>query len=277
MPELPDLVYIEKKLSDFASGKKIVTVIIKEPVVIRVLTEEPFEQALVKKRFKEVYRHGPFLGFRFHEKIELVLHPMLAGRLKISSNEKKPGRDLCFSLKMDDGTFLSYLDNKKMGKVYLIRPGDYQNIPRFLNQGVNLIDQEFTLEKFQSLIKKQRKQVRVFLMDQTQLSAIGNAYADEILFDAGIHPKTFCYQLDQSDIKQLFESIIKVINWGITEVEKAQQPIDVKVRDHVKVRNRRNLPCPECGTTIRRTGVLGYDSFFCPQCQPSKREQFINW
>ena len=65
--------------------------------------------------------------------------------------------------------------------------------------------------------------------------------------------------------------------WGIAEVEKAGEPIEAKVRGHMKVRNRKDMPCPVCGTTIRRAGVLGYDSFFCPSCQPPKRAQKIPW
>ncbi|MEK7730113.1 MAG: zinc finger domain-containing protein, partial [candidate division KSB1 bacterium] len=57
----------------------------------------------------------------------------------------------------------------------------------------------------------------------------------------------------------------------------AANSIEIKVRDHVKVRNRKDEPCPQCGTKIRRAGVLGYDSFFCPTCQPLKRNQFIDW
>ena len=61
-----------------------------------------------------------------------------------------------------------------------------------------------------------------------------------------------------------------MIAWGIDEVERAGRPLEDKVRDHVKVRNRLGQPCPVCGTTIRRVGVLGYDSFFCPRCQPAE-------
>ena len=114
-------------------------------------------------------------------------------------------------------------------------------------------------------------------MDQALLSAIGNAYADEILFAARIHPKTPCSSLSADQRQTLFESIRSVMAWGIAEVEKAGHPVEVKVRDHMKVRNRKDQPCPVCGTTIRRAGVLGYDSFFCPQCQAASRPQRIPW
>lgn len=277
MPELPDLVYIEERLNHLLPGKTIVQVDIREPIVLRVLTTGGFEASLLGVQFDQVCRHGPFLRFQLDAGLELVLHPMLAGRLKHATPEEKTGRGLCVTFVLQDGSCLHYLDDKKMGKVYLIPAGQYGKIPRYLEQGVNILSPDFTLERLQKLIKGQRKQVRVFLMDQTLLSAIGNAYADEILFDAGVHPKTFCHQLDAGEVERLYSSIATVMQWGIAEVKKAGQPIEVKVRDHVKVRNRKGQPCPRCTTTIRREGVLGVDTFFCPTCQPAKRTLFIEW
>jgi formamidopyrimidine-DNA glycosylase len=276
MPELPDLVYIEKRLNEELPGKQIIEVTITEPVVLRNLIAQSFPDALVGARFEKVRRHGPFLVFAFDHKFEMMVHPMLAGRFQLTEGEKS-GRGACFGLKLNDGRRFFYLDDKKMGKVYLTTAANYDAIPRFLDQGVDITSAEFTLERFQMEITRHRTQVRVLLMNQTALSAIGNAYADEILFDARIHPKTFCQKLTPAQISQLYMSIKTVIDWGITEVEKAQQPIEVKVRGHVKVRNRKDQPCPRCGTTIRRAGVLGFDSFFCPNCQPASRHQFIDW
>ncbi|MFQ6115693.1 MAG: DNA-formamidopyrimidine glycosylase family protein, partial [bacterium] len=246
-------------------------------VILRILVERPFGDAVSGRQFKKVYRHGPFLGFRFDQDYDLVLHPMLAGRLQLLTDTQKPGRGLCLSFCLEDGEVLHYFDNKRMGKVYLIKQGNYKQIPKYLQQGVSILSPGFTLDKFKELIQNRRQQVRIFLMDQSALSAIGNAYADEILFDARVHPKTLCHQLNPEQIGQLYDSIKSVIRWGIDEVEKAQQPIDVKVRGHLRVRNRKHQPCPRCGSTIRTAGVLGHDAFFCPKCQPTKRKQFIEW
>ncbi len=277
MPELPDLVYIEKHLSQHLPGKRVTQMTIKEPIVLRVLVEEGIEAALTNATFESVHRRGPFLRFSLDNERELVVHPMLAGRFRLAPAKTKRGRGLCVTWLLHDDTCLHYLDDKKMGKLYLVPAGAYEQIPRYLQQGVDILSEEFTLERFKSLFHGQRKQVRVFLMDQTCLSAIGNAYADEILFEARLHPKTFCYQLEDVQIKQLYDSIVSVMRWAIAAVEKAGQPIEVKVRDHLRVRNRKDTPCPCCGATIRRAGVLGHDTFFCPACQPPQRKQFIAW
>jgi formamidopyrimidine-DNA glycosylase len=71
--------------------------------------------------------------------------------------------------------------------------------------------------------------------------------------------------------------VVFVLRWAVEKVEEADRGIDTKMRDHLKVRNRRGEPCLDCGTTIRRTGVLGYDSFFCPKCQPELRSGMVSW
>jgi formamidopyrimidine-DNA glycosylase len=276
MPELPDLEYIVKKLRPAVCGRRVDDVAVKEPVVIRMLRAGSFPETLKKRVIVSVSRRGPFLRFDM-EGVDLIVHPMLAGRLQVGSPVDKRLPFLSFSLWLDNGLCLRYLDEKKMGKVYVTDSGRYEGIPGYREQGVDITSAEFTPDVFDGLITGRRQQARVFLMDQGALSAIGNAYADEILFAAGIHPKTPCSSLAAEDRARLYESIKTVISWGISEVEKAAQPIEVKARGHMKVRNRKDEPCPVCGTTIRRVGVLGYDSFFCPRCQPASRRQLIPW
>jgi len=279
VPELPDLEYIVKKLKPRIQGRTITGVIIREPIVIRMLLPNAggFAEALPGRTITDLRRRGPFLHFVLSGEADLIVHNMLAGRLQLSLPSDKPLPYLCFTLTLDSGDALRYGDEKKMGKVYLTPAGSWEAVPGFREQGVDILSPEFTAERFEKILGKRRHQVRVFLMDQSAVSAIGNAYADEILFAARIHPKTPCSSLSAEQRRVLYDAIRSVMAWAITEVENAGQPIEVKVREHVKVRNRKDEPCPVCGTKIRRAGVLGYDSFFCPQCQAASRPQKIPW
>lgn len=278
MPELPDLLYIQRYLTAHITGRSITTVTIKQPVVLRVAVQGDPEQLLVGKTIEDVALHGPFIQFLLSGETELVLNLMLAGRLQHQKPEGKPEGYLCLSLGLDDNSHLNLCDDQLMAKVYLVRKGDHEKIPRFREQGANILSQDFSRELFSSLLKKHsRKQVRVFINDQTILSAIGNAYADEILFEARIHPKTFVARLTPEERTALYNSISSVLTWAATEVDRAGQLIQKKVRDHLRVRNRHGQPCPRCGTTIRREGVRGHDVFFCPSCQPPSRRLFIDW
>jgi len=278
MPELPDLVYIVQTLQATLTGASVSRLLVKQPVVLRMLLpEDELMQALSGAKLRTIVRHGPFLCFSFDKNVEMIIHPMLAGKFKVARAGEAAGRGLCFSLSFDDGQVLHYLDDKKMGKVYFTRHHAKDTIPRFRQQGIDILSADFTLGTFRSLLHKQRKQVRVFLMTQELLSAIGNAYADEILFHAHLHPKTFCHQLSSEQVKTLYHSIGHVMQWGIQAVKTAAQPLQVKVRNHMKVRNRKGEPCPACGAAIRTTGVLGHDAFFCPKCQPAQRDFLIDW
>ncbi len=182
------------------------------------------------------------------------------------------------ALLLDDGSRLNLCDREKMAKLYLVRKGEYSSIPRYCTQGINILSDTFTPEAFQAIARQHsRKQVRVFINDQTILSALGNAYADEVLFEARIHPKTFVGTLSREELMTLFTAITTVVQWGREQVATSGQPIHVKVREHMKVRNRKGAPCPRCGTTIRREGVRGHDVYFCPRCQPATRKLFLNW
>ncbi len=281
MPELPDLVHIEKVLRASLPGDTVVTVSVSEPIVLRVVVREGFAAALKGRTLTGLRRHGPFLVLAFPP-VELVVHFMLAGRFRLlepggAAGRRPPG--LCFSLRLASGRTLEYLDDKRMGKVYLGPAGSYDGIPGFRTQGLDVLSGDFTLEAFRRLASGRRQQVRVFLMDQTALSAIGNAYADEILFAARLHPKTGCHQLTGAQTERLYGAVREVLAWGASEVEAAGEPLEVKVRGHLKVRNRHGQPCPVCGTPIRRAGVLGHDAFFCPRCQatPQIRRPGVPW
>ncbi len=278
MPELPDLVHIVKTLGPGIRGRSIARATVKNPIVLRVLVPGSFPELVAGLRIEGLERHGPFLRFGLGG-LDLVMHLMLAGRLRLDGPED-PSKALpftAFSLELEGGFRLHYADEKSMGKVYLAKAGEFEAIPGYLSQGIDVTTPAFSYEAFSSLIAKKRCQARVFVMDQASLSAIGNAYADEILFEAGIHPKAPCGSLGPDRRRALYEAIRSVLAWGIEEVEKAGLPLEDKARGHMRVRGRAGEKCPRCGTTIRRTGVLGYDSFFCPICQPDLAGRGLDW
>ena len=278
MPELPDLFYISRYLQRQILNRRIVSATIHQPVVIRNIIGDPVEDVLRDLFFTRIDYHGPFLRLTLSSMVEIVVNLMLAGRVQHQQKGDHPLGFKLLAMKLDDGTWLNICDEQKMAKIYIVHPGDYAAIPQFADQGMDIRSKEFTGEYFTQLaVKHSRKQVRVFIHDHTALSSIGNAYADEILFEAKIHPKTIVASLSADELAALYRAIGSVIQHGIDHVADAAQPIHLKVRDHMKVRNRQGQPCPRCGSKVRREGVHGHDVFFCPTCQPVKRKVFIDW
>jgi formamidopyrimidine-DNA glycosylase len=282
MPELPDLVHVEEVLRPALAGKTISAARTGDPTVLRLMVREPFPAVLVGRRLETVARRGHFMRFGLEGGLCIVVNAMLAGRYKLippgpEAARKKDPRALGLALVFDGAPELQYVDEKRMGKVYLARIEDEGQIPVYGELGLDLTSAAFTRTAFGAAIARRRDQVRAFLMDKRALASLGNAYADEVLFAARLHPKTFCNKLDQAAVDALFSAIGTVLSEAIDEIRRRNEPPEVKVRDFLKVRGRDGKPCLVCGTTIRAVRVGDGDACFCPQCQPETRKLFVTW
>jgi formamidopyrimidine-DNA glycosylase len=272
VPELPDLLYVQKHLRERLVGRHVTAERVREPVVLRFAVRGNLS-LLLGRALDDVQRKSHFLVLRF-EGLDLAVNPMLAGRFRFAASGDPDEGTLGFALAFEE-LELRYLDDKNMGKAYLIATDDWKAIPGMQTGGVDILSPEFTRERFVSLLKHRRDQVRVFLLDKKALDSIGNAYADEVLFAAGIHPKTFCRSLSHDDGVRLHDAIVAVMTEAVAEVARRGEPIEVKVRDFLKVRRKES--CPRCGGKLRTAGVKGMDSWFCPHCQPATRAGFVDW
>ena len=278
MPELPDLVHVEAVLARTVCGLRIAEVRVGDPVVLRLMVPGPLPALLVSKRITAVNRLGQFLRFSLGGDLVLVVNAMLSGRYALVSGAKRrDGKNLILALRFESGLELHYADETRMGKIYVAEARQVAEIPGLRDLGVELLSPEFTLDRFRTLAAGRRDQVRQFLLDKTALASIGNAYADEILFAARLHPKTFCNKLLAEDVDRLFAAIRDTLAWAIREIETRNQPIETKVRDFLKVRGRAGQPCPACKTVIRKVRVGRDDACFCPQCQPATRKLFVDF
>jgi formamidopyrimidine-DNA glycosylase len=283
MPELPDLEYIVSVLGRMVVGCRIVAVRVKNPIVLRLGLPGTIEDLCAGQTFGACARHGHFLVLGVGGTHDLVVNPMLAGRFRLCDAGAKEEGSLCLAFGLEGGRELRYLDDKQMGKVYLVRAGDRQSVPGFRRVGTEPLSPEFTADRLGGLLRGRRDQVRAFLLDKSAVAAIGNAYADEILWAARLHPKTGCQSLSPADIARLHAAIRAVLSEAVAEVARRGEPMEVKVRDFLRVRNRKGQACPACGTTIRVEGVRGHDTFYCPTCQLNRpgarrgRRQLVDW
>jgi formamidopyrimidine-DNA glycosylase len=272
MPELPDLLHILARLRERLLGRTVTAERVREPVVMRYAVHGNLS-LLLGRALGDITRHAHFLVFRF-EGFDLAVNPMLAGRFRLGAPGDRDEASLVFALTFGD-VELRYLDDKRMGKAYLVATDDWKAAPGLQARGVDILSPQFTRERFVSLLKHRRDQVRAFLLDKKALDSLGNAYADEVLFEAGIHPKTFCRSIGHDQALRLHEAIVKVMTEAVAEVARRGEPIEVKVRDFLKVRLKD--ACPRCGSKIRRAGVRGMDAYFCPRCQPATRTALVDW
>jgi formamidopyrimidine-DNA glycosylase len=272
MPELPDLLHVLGKLRSRLLGRTVASERLREPIVLRCLVHGNLS-LLLGRSLRDISRRGHFVIFHF-DGFDLAVNPMLAGRFRFALPGERDEAILAFALGFDD-VELRYLDDKKMGKAYLAAAGDLSAIPGLQAIGVDVLSRQFTTERFASLLRHRRDQIRVFLLDKGALDSLGNAYADEVLFEARIHPKTWCRSLTHEDAERLHAAIVAVLKDAVAEVARRDEPIEVKIRDFLKVRMK--VECPRCGSRIRKAGVKGMDAYFCPKCQPATRPGFVDW
>ena len=257
---------MQERIAAALVGRKIVAVRVGDPVVLRA--ERPVDELLVGRTLRSVVHHGKFLVFTF-DGVVMTVNPMLAGIFSLQPVGGKVSKDTRMRLEFEGGTELRYRDDVRMGKVYV-----GMDAPGFADVGSDAGTLDWTEAEFAERARAKRSEVRNLLQDQTFVSGIGNAYADEILWDAKLHPKRRIGSLTPAEVHRLYDSLRSVVAKGLAEVEREMPPeLGVKPRDHMRVRGRAGTACPRCGATLmrRRKGLDDVD--LCPKCQPAPKGQ----
>ena len=272
MPEWPDLHVVRGRLERALVGREIVLVRVGDPLVLR--STRPVETFLARQRIVAVRHRGKFLIFDLdHGRI--VVNPMLAGIFELADAESKLSRSTALSLVLDDGTDLRYRDDKRMGKVHVLADDeDFRDVHGFSELGPDVGTFDWSEREFAQRARATRRELRNLLQDQTFLAGIGNAYADEILWEAKLHPKRRVATLGGEEMSRFYRSLKDVIARGTREVETNLPPeLGTKIRDHMQVRLQKGKPCPRCGTPVVRTRHGLDDMYLCPKCQPPPKGQ----
>jgi formamidopyrimidine-DNA glycosylase len=268
MPEIPDLEAIKAVIETRMVGRSVKAASVYKPLVIRSLTGEEIQQALPDQTLRGIHRWGKYLIFRF-DRHSLVIHPMLSGRFQLCAPETPRYLDTIFSFLLSSGDELRYLDDKSMGMVYLIHDQEYDSIPRFAEQGPDALDPDLTYEAFRVRLKPHHGEIKGILTNARFVAGIGNAYSDEILFEAGIYPFRKRKSLTDEEIQRLYDSMKKVLTEAIPVVKNRMgENTHVKIRDFLKVHGKGGTSCPRCGGRIASVTAHQRETNFCRRCQP---------
>ena len=273
MPEWPDLHVLQRRITKAVAGRRVTKVRVHDPLVLRAT--RPFDEALEGRVLRDVAHRGRFLAFTFDDGAQVVVNPMLSGLFDLLPPATKIRATTAFALTFENGTDLRYRDDTRMGKVYLLAPGasDAQ-VPQFSSQGEEAGALSWTADEFAKRAKSTRRELRNLLIDDEFIAGIGNAYADEILWSAKLHPKRRVATLDDGEMDRLRGALHSVLERA-AEIVEAQLPpeLGTKIRTHMNVRGRAGEPCPRCGTKIVRTRHGMHEMFVCPKCQPPPKGQ----
>jgi formamidopyrimidine-DNA glycosylase len=270
MPELPELEVIREVLQSRVVDQRITAVEIIPPggpIVVRDLTRSGLETTLTGKTIDSIDRRGKFLIFslRLAGPLFLVINPKLTGRLRLSSAGDKRHKKTHVVFDLSSSTQLRYIDQKQMGQIYLTR--DLALVPDYAGQGPEAL--EVSLEEFRVRLKPFRGEIKGVLTRAAFVAGIGNAYADEILWEARLHPYRKRTQLTPDEVERLFVAMRITLLSSIEKVrERMQENIDQEKRDFMAVHMKTDQPCPRCGSPISLVSANQRITNFCRTCQP---------
>ena len=273
MPELPEVETVRRALEPHLTGARVEKVWtsglplrLARPLDVRRLRAASVGQRLIALR-----RAAKYLLIETSSGDTLVVHLGMTGRLRVvpSTTRREPHTHVVWSL--DGGRDLRFVDPRRFGMVATV--GDPAEMPELAHLGVDPLGPELTANHLYDLVHATRRVVKVFLLDQRRIAGIGNIYASEALFVAGIHPATPANRLSRARVETLRVGIITVLERGLRNR-------GTTLRDYVDadglagenqhalaVYGREGQACMRCEGRVRRLTHDARGTFYCPRCQ----------
>ncbi len=271
MPELPELQVVCEVLQRRVVGQSIIDVEIVPPgglIVVRDMTGQGLASALTGKTISAVSRRGKFLLFKFEDDrafAYLLVNPKLTGRLQLADAAEKrlPKTLLVFTL--PGGRQLRYADQKQMGQLYLV--SEPQQVAEYAGLGPEA--HEVSEQDFRQRLRPFRGEIKGILTRGDFVAGIGNAYADEILWAAELHPYRKRTELTSDEIGRLYRATHQTLMDAIQRLRILMgESIHLEPREFMAVHMKTGEPCPRCGAPISLVSANQRITNFCRHCQP---------
>lgn len=268
MPELPDIVVYIEALEKRLLGEEVTGFRVASPAVLR--TYDPMYTAVVGEKITGFDRIGKRIVFELTNDLWLVIHLMIAGRFRWFDQPKKPipKKVGLAALDFASGTLiLTEQGTKKRAGIWVF--GDRESVDAENRGGVEPLDVD--LEGFTEAITAENRTLKRALTDPRIFSGIGNAFSDEILWEARLSPVKRTKQLDAEELERLHEAVqSSLLRW--TDLLRQQTGDDfpsrvTAFRPEMATHGKFKEPCPRCGTAVQRIVYSSNETNYCPTCQ----------
>lgn len=288
MPELPEVETLKLGIQKYVVGHEIEDVEILQPKIFQGEKEN-----VIGAKIKGARRVGKGLILDLSNGYSLGIHIKLTGQLVYRDEKTKnievsktkvgtiPNTFTHVIFKLDRGAKLYYNDQRRFGWIKVVKSDEISKLPFFRDMGPEPLAKEFgseqadlTFDRFKFIVGRKMTKIKPLLMDQTNMGGIGNIYANDALFRAGIDPMRPGKSLTEEELKKLYDSILFVLKKGL-ENHGASELSFVNIlgqegeyQNHALVYGKRGKPCPNmCGGKINFVRIAGRGTFFCPNCQ----------
>ena len=271
MPELPEVETLARDLQPLLRGASFSSVDVRWPRSVAMPTESEFIARLPGRGIEHVGRRAKFLVFFLSGSSRLLIHLRMSGQLRVEPEEFSPGKHARVVFHLTDGRQLIFDNPRKLGRVYLT--SDLDTVLGHL--GPEPLAADFTLDVFATALSRRTGALKPLLLNQSFLAGLGNVYADEVLFEARLHPLRKADSLSSEDAERLHAAIRRVLRQAIED--RGTTLDDGGYRDtegqpgrhqhRLQVYHRTDEPCLRCSKPIERSVVGGRGTHFCPHCQ----------
>ncbi len=282
MPELPEVEVVRRGLQEHIAGRSITAVRVHHPRAVRrhELGAADLSARLLGARVTGTGRRGKYLWLNLDDdQTALVVHLGMSGQMLLGP---VPNTDhLRIAALLDDGTALSFVDQRTFGGWQLAElvTVDGSRLPEpVAHIARDPLDPLFDRDAVVTVLRRKHSEIKRQLLDQTVVSGIGNIYADEALWRAKINGARLAEKLTRRELATLLDAATEVMREALGQGGTSFDSLYVNVNGQsgyfdrsLNVYGREDLPCPRCGTAIRREKFMNRSSYYCPKCQPRPR------
>jgi formamidopyrimidine-DNA glycosylase len=280
VPELPEVETVRRGLEDHVVGRTIESVTVLHPRAVR---RQPggaaeFETGLAGRSLDTARRRGKYLWLSVGEDA-LLAHLGMSGQLLVG----EPGRPLSphvritFTFKDEDGPDLRFTDQRTFGHMWLVRDGAELPAP-IAHIAPDPFEPSFDPAALTQRLHARRTGIKRALLDQSLISGVGNIYADEALWRARLHWARPTETLNGPEVSRLLAAVRDVLGEALAAGGTSFDDLYVNVNGEsgyfdrsLSVYGQEGLPCPRCGTPVRRDAFMNRSAYTCPHCQPRPR------
>ena len=290
MPELPEVEVVRRSLNELIVGLKINKVTIYNRN-LRYKISKKFKKAIQGQKIISIFRRGKFLLIALKNKNLILIHLGMTGKILIKKKSHKSTifTDYYFDkkiikkhnhlkIKFSDSVDLIYNDIRKFGFLKILSNKNFQVNRHISKLGPEPLSSDFNFNYLKNQCKKKYISIKNFIMDQKNISGLGNIYANEILFLSSINPKKMTYKLLDEQILKIISStkkiLTKAIQLGGSSIKDFNSISGKKgdFQNKFKVYNRANKSClkPKCDGSIKKIYISNRSTFYCQKCQKIK-------
>jgi|tagenome__1003787_1003787.scaffolds.fasta_scaffold20825237_3 formamidopyrimidine-DNA glycosylase len=274
MPELPEVETIRRHLAPHVEGRTLDRLEIDDARWCRPLAPAELADAVQGRRVQRLNRRGKYLVWELSDDVFLLMHLRMTGTLLLDPPAAPPHT----RVRLEVGEHaLAFVDPRRFGTGELaVGPAALESFFA-ARLGLEPLSPDFTTAHLRALARTSRAPVKAFLLDQKRVAGVGNIYADEALFRARIHPLRAANRLTAAQTAALRDAVIASLEAGIAAkgatIDDFRDPDGVSgsFQDQFLVHRREGLPCPVCGTTVRKLRAAGRGTYVCESCQKRPR------